>query len=97
VWAERRLFHATCLEADVPLSDTSCRFDAAQLEQVLVADRPRASVCTLFPAEQARIGGLLVERVTVSSTGADIRMRVKDLAGLVRNLGTNRPVLEVAE
>ncbi|HEY8613248.1 MAG TPA: recombinase family protein, partial [Roseomonas sp.] len=29
----------------------------------------------LFPAEQARIVRLLVERVTVSSTGADIRLR----------------------
>ncbi|WP_458094202.1 recombinase family protein [Roseomonas sp. WA12] len=51
----------------------------------------------LFPAEQARIVGLLVERVTVSSTGADIRMRVEGLAGLVRDLGASRPVLEAAE
>jgi DNA invertase Pin-like site-specific DNA recombinase len=57
----------------------------------------------LFPAEQARIIGLLVERVTVSSTGADIRLRVEGLASLVRDLGAGRgtgtgaEVLEVAE
>jgi DNA invertase Pin-like site-specific DNA recombinase len=52
----------------------------------------------LFPAEQARIVRLLVERVTVSSTGADIRLRVEGLAGLVRDLGASRaPVLEAAE
>jgi hypothetical protein len=52
----------------------------------------------LFPAEQARIVGLLVERVTVSHTGADIRLRVEGLAGLVRDLGASRAqVLEAAE
>lgn len=40
----------------------------------------------LFPAEQARIIQALVERVTVGPTGADIRLRVEGLAGLVRNL-----------
>jgi hypothetical protein len=52
----------------------------------------------LFPAEQARIIWLLVERVTVSSAGADIRLRVEGLASLVRDLGANRSaVLEAAE
>ncbi|MFC7738926.1 hypothetical protein ACFQX4_24740 [Roseomonas sp. GCM10028921] len=52
----------------------------------------------LFPAEQARIVGLLVERVTVSSTGADIRLRVDGLASLVRDLGAGTtPMLEAAE
>jgi hypothetical protein len=52
----------------------------------------------LFPAEQARIVRLLVERVTVSSTGADIRLRVDGLANLVRDLGAGRAaVLEAAE
>ena len=41
----------------------------------------------LFPAEQARIVHLLVERVTVGPTGADIRLRVEGLASLVRDLG----------
>ena len=40
----------------------------------------------LFPAEQARIVRLLVERVEVSPTGADIRLRLDGLAGLVRDL-----------
>ena len=41
----------------------------------------------LFPAEQARIVRLLVERVEISPTGADIRLRLKGLASLVRDLG----------
>jgi DNA invertase Pin-like site-specific DNA recombinase len=42
----------------------------------------------LFPAEQARIVRLLVERVVVGPTGADIQLRVEGLASLVRDLGT---------
>ena len=41
----------------------------------------------LFPAEQARIVRLLVERVEVGPAGADIRLRVEGLASLVRDLG----------
>ena len=40
----------------------------------------------LFPAEQARIVRSLVERVVVGPAGADIRLRVEGLGGLVRNL-----------
>ena len=51
----------------------------------------------LFPAEQARIVRLLVERVVVGPAGADIRLRVEGLASLVQDLGTARPVaLEAA-
>jgi hypothetical protein len=45
----------------------------------------------LFPAEQARIVRLLVERVEVSPAGADIRLRVTGLTSLVRDLGTVSP------
>jgi DNA invertase Pin-like site-specific DNA recombinase len=45
----------------------------------------------LFPAEQARIVHALVERVVVGPGGADIRMRVDGLAGLVRDLGAVAP------
>jgi hypothetical protein len=45
----------------------------------------------LFPAEQARIVRLLVERVEVGPSGADIRLRVAGLAGLVRDLGAGAP------
>jgi hypothetical protein len=41
----------------------------------------------LFPAEQARIVRLLVERVEIGPSGADIRLRVAGLASLVRDLG----------
>ncbi|MGD9506979.1 MAG: recombinase family protein [Geminicoccaceae bacterium] len=40
----------------------------------------------LFPAEQARIVGLLLERVDVGVDGLDIRLRVEGLAHLVRDL-----------
>jgi hypothetical protein len=43
----------------------------------------------LFPAEQARIVRSLVERVVVGPDGADIRLRVEGMAGLVRDLGVN--------
>ncbi|MGE0416991.1 MAG: recombinase family protein, partial [Acetobacteraceae bacterium] len=42
----------------------------------------------LFPAEQARIVQLLVERVTVSDAGAEIKLNLEGLAGLARELGT---------
>ena len=51
----------------------------------------------LFPAELARIVRALVERVVVGPAGADIRLRVEGLAGLVRDLGAIAPeVLEAA-
>ena len=43
----------------------------------------------LFPAERARIVRLLVERVDVGPNGADIRLRIEGLAGLVRDLGAS--------
>jgi site-specific DNA recombinase len=49
----------------------------------------------LFPAEQARIVRSLVERVDVSPAGADIRLRLDGLAGLVRDLRAS-PVREAA-
>jgi hypothetical protein len=45
----------------------------------------------LFPAEQARIVRALVERVEVGPAGADIRLRVERLAGLVHDLGAVSP------
>jgi hypothetical protein len=45
----------------------------------------------LFPAEQARMVRLLVERIEVGPTGADIRLRVAGLTSLVRGLGAGAP------
>jgi DNA invertase Pin-like site-specific DNA recombinase len=45
----------------------------------------------LFPAEQARIVQLLVERVDVSPDGADIRLRTDGLTHLVADLRGVRP------
>jgi hypothetical protein len=40
----------------------------------------------LFPAEQARIVQLLVERVDVRMNGVDVRLRPNALGGLVREV-----------
>ena len=45
----------------------------------------------LFPAEQARIVQLLVERVDVSPDGADIRLRTEGLTNLVTELRAIKP------
>jgi len=45
----------------------------------------------LFPAEQARIVQLLVERVDVGTNGADIRLRTQGLTCLVADLGAIQP------
>jgi DNA invertase Pin-like site-specific DNA recombinase len=45
----------------------------------------------LFPAEQARIVQLLVERVDLSTEGADIRLRTQGLTSLVADLGAIQP------
>jgi DNA invertase Pin-like site-specific DNA recombinase len=45
----------------------------------------------LFPAEQARVIQLLVERVDVAPDGADIRMRTEGLTKMVADLGAIKP------
>ena len=44
----------------------------------------------LFPAEQARIVRLLVERVTVGDAGAEIRLKLEGLAGLARDMAAKQ-------
>ncbi len=44
----------------------------------------------LFPAEQARIVGLLVERVDITGKAATIRLRTEGLASLVQDLRAKR-------
>jgi site-specific DNA recombinase len=50
----------------------------------------------LFPAEQARIVQLLVERVDISTEGADIRLRTDGLTNLVADLRAVRPETRTA-
>ena len=45
----------------------------------------------LFPAEQARIVQMLIERVDVGLDGADIRLRIEGLTSLVADLRAVRP------
>ena len=44
----------------------------------------------LFPAEQARIVQLLVERIDVRMHGVEVRLRPNGLAGLVREVAGSR-------
>jgi hypothetical protein len=55
------------------------------------ADRRAPLWGELFPAEQARIVRSLVERVVVGPAGADIRLRLEGLGGLVRDLTAIAP------
>jgi site-specific DNA recombinase len=50
----------------------------------------------LFPAEQARILQLLVERVDLGLDGADIRLRMEGLTSLLNDLGSTRPAAKRA-
>jgi hypothetical protein len=43
----------------------------------------------LFPAEQARIVGLLVERVDIGTDGMNVRLRMDGLAALAHEMTTN--------
>ncbi|WP_338025366.1 hypothetical protein [Crenalkalicoccus roseus] len=45
----------------------------------------------LFPGEQQRIVRLLVERVTVTEGGAEIRLNLEGLAGLAREWAAKQP------
>ena len=40
----------------------------------------------LFPAEQARIATLLVERVDIDTDGLNVRLRMDGLSGLTREM-----------
>ena len=50
----------------------------------------------LFPAEQARVIQLLVERVNVSPEGVDIRLRTEGLSNLTAELDAVRPERKAA-
>lgn len=48
---------------------------------------------TLFPAEQARIARLLIERVTVSAEGLAVDLRTEGLGSVIRELVTPKQEL----
>jgi DNA invertase Pin-like site-specific DNA recombinase len=60
--------------------------DLSEAETRAVLERLDPLWEELFPAEQARIVRLLVERVEISPAGADIRLRLDGLTRLVRDL-----------
>ncbi|WP_254452494.1 recombinase family protein [Roseicella sp. DB1501] len=61
--------------------------DLTEAETLATLERLDPLWDELFPAEQARIVRLLVERVEVNPAGAEIRLRLEGLASLVRDLG----------
>jgi hypothetical protein len=65
--------------------------DLTEAETLAALERLDPPWDELFPAEQARIVRLLVERVEIGPTGANIRLRVAGLASLVRDLGAISP------
>ena len=69
----------------------------AQFEREVIGERIRDKVaasrkkgmCELFPAEQARIVELLVERVDLQPDGIDLRLRIEGLTSLYSELRTS--------
>jgi len=61
--------------------------DMTEDEATLALERLDPLWEELFPAEQARIIHLLVDRVDIGPGGADVRLKLDGLASLVRDLG----------
>ena len=51
----------------------------------------------LFPAEQARIVGLLVERIDLRPDTLDITLKIEGLTSLCAELQSKSPLLQAAE
>jgi hypothetical protein len=63
--------------ADANITETDSRAALQQLDPLWNE---------LFPAEQARIVALLVERVDIGTDGLNVRLRVDGLSGLAREM-----------
>jgi DNA invertase Pin-like site-specific DNA recombinase len=72
--------------------------DLTEAEVRLALERLEPLWDELFPAEQARIIHLLVDRVDIGPGGADVRLKVEGLASLARDLRTPsaEPAMEAA-
>ncbi|MBC4019092.1 hypothetical protein ACFQU2_19680 [Siccirubricoccus deserti] len=60
--------------------------DLTEAETLTALERLGSLWDELYPAEQARIVGLLVQCVQISLTGADIQLRVEGLTSLAHDL-----------
>ena len=60
--------------------------DVTENEVLVALERLEPLWDELFPAEQARIVRLLVDRVDVGAEGVDVRLRLDGLASLARDL-----------
>ena len=78
----------------LPLDKTLCKIARAHADDITEADAREALQQLdplwdeLFPAEQARIVALLVERVDIGADGLNVRLRVDGLGGLAREMLT---------
>ena len=75
-----------------PKSSRACGKALAQNGEITEADAREALTRLdplwdeLFPAEQARIVSLLVERIDIGTDGLDVRLRMDGLTGLAREM-----------
>jgi hypothetical protein len=65
--------------------------DVTEQQVLLALERIEPLWDELFPAEQARIVRLLVDRVDVRAEGAEVRLRLDGLGSLVRDLAEQAP------
>lgn len=70
--------------------------DIDECDVVAAVDRFTEVRSALFPAEQARIVKLLVERVTVTENGLAVDLRTDGLGTVVREMPTSKPEEAVA-
>jgi len=70
--------------------------DVTEREVVAALDRFDEVWSALFPAEQARLVRLLVDRVTVTGDGIAVDLRTAGLGSVVRDMLTPRSLEAVA-
>ena len=72
------------------------QLDVDDREVVAALNEFDAMWSSLFPAEQARIIHLLVERVTITGEGIAVDLRIAGLGSVVRDMLVRRPAEAVA-
>jgi hypothetical protein len=77
----------TATSAETPVSASTATIPSITEAEFVAALHHFAPLWDeLFPAEQVRIVRLLVDRVEIGQDGAEVRLRMDGLAGLVREM-----------
>jgi site-specific DNA recombinase len=92
----RRLVHTPEVVAQAIAAARREAPDIDQRDVVAAVDRFTEIWSALFPAEQARIVKLLVERVTVTADGLAVDLRTEGLGTVVREMLAPKPEVAVA-